>query len=82
MDKSEIQLRKENAKKHYDAWLEAEMAVTNSQSYSIGSRSLTRANLSEIRQQLDYWQKEIDKLTALENHRGRNRTFRAVPRDL
>ncbi|MBS6063669.1 MAG: hypothetical protein KH972_07360 [Peptostreptococcaceae bacterium] len=78
----EIQARKDVAKKHYEAWLEAEIAVSSSQSYTIGSRSLTRANLSEIRQQLDYWNKQLEKLTALEQHGGRNRSYRAVPRDL
>ena len=39
----------ETAQKHLDAWLEAEMQVTNAQSYTIGSRTLTKANLTEIR---------------------------------
>ena len=39
----------EIAKKHLDAWLTAELEVTTHQSYTIGSRSLTKANLSEIR---------------------------------
>ena len=33
------------AKKHLNAWLEAELEVTTNQSYTIGSRSLTRADL-------------------------------------
>ena len=43
----------EIAKKHLDAWLEAELEVTTHQSYTIGSRSLTKANLSEIREVTD-----------------------------
>ena len=43
------------AQKHLDAWLEAEMAVTNAQSYTIGSRTLTKANLTEIRNSIEYW---------------------------
>lgn len=82
MNQTEITLRKERATKHYEAWLEAELAVSTGQSYSIGSRSLTRANLTEIRNQLEYWRKEIEKLDALANYNGRNRTYRAVPRDL
>ena len=38
----------ETAKRHLDAWLEAELAVTNAQSYTIGSRTMTKANLTEI----------------------------------
>ena len=82
MDKSEIKLRRERALKHYDLWLEAEIAVATSQSYTIGSRSLTRANLSEIREQQKYWRKEIDRLDAIEKYNGRNRTYIAVPRDI
>ena len=37
----------ETAKRHLDAWLEAELAVTNAQSYTIGSRTMTKANLIE-----------------------------------
>lgn len=33
------------AQKHLNAWLEAELLVTTNQSYTIGSRSLTRATL-------------------------------------
>ena len=35
------------AKTHLEEWLKAELAVTTSQSYTIGSRVLTRANLTE-----------------------------------
>ena len=44
----------ETAQKHLDAWLDAEIAVTNGQSYTIGTRTLTRASLSEIRNQIQY----------------------------
>lgn len=48
----------EIAQKHLDAWLEAELTVTTGQSYTIGSRVLTRANLTEIRNAIDYWNKK------------------------
>lgn len=42
------------------AWINASTAVAAGQSYSIssgsGSRSLTRANASEIREQIKFWQ--------------------------
>ena len=44
------------AQKHLNAWLEAELAVTTNQSYTIGSRSLTRADLSDIREQIVCWE--------------------------
>ena len=40
--------RLEIARKHLEAWLAAELEVTTHQSYTIGSRSLTKADLSEI----------------------------------
>ena len=72
----------EIAKKHLDAWLTAELEVTIHQSYTIGSRSLTKANLSEIRQQIEYWRNQVARLENIEKRGGRNRVFRAVPRDL
>lgn len=70
------------AKKHLDAWLTAELEVTTHQSYTIGSRSLTKANLSEIRKQIEYWENQVARLENIEKRGGRNRVFRAVPRDL
>lgn len=70
------------AKKHLDAWLEAELAVTNGQNYSIGNRSLNRANLYQIREQIKYWNNELAKANNIANRKGRNRVIRVVPRDL
>ncbi len=72
----------ETAKRHLDAWLEAELAVTNAQSYTIGSRTMTKANLGEIRKMVDYWNKKVAELENMKKHGGRNRAYRAVPRDL
>lgn len=72
----------EIAKKHLDAWLTAELEVTTHQSYTIGSRSLTKANLSEIRKQIEYWNDQVARLENIEKRGGRSRVFRAVPRDL
>ena len=75
-------ITKEIAKERLALWLEAEAAVASSQSYAIGTRSLTRANLSEIRKQIEYWQSVLARLENEEKAGGRNRSFRAVPRDL
>jgi len=72
----------DTAQKHLDAWLEAELAVTNGQSYSIGSRSLDRANLYQIREQIKYWSDQVAKAKNIANRNGRNRVIRVVPRDL
>jgi hypothetical protein len=44
-------------------WMAAEDAVATSQSYSMGQRMLTRANLSEIRETIDYWEKKVQRLS-------------------
>ena len=72
----------EIAKTHYHAWLGAELAVTTHQSYSIGSRSLTMANLADIRMQITYWKNEVINLQNISKRKGRNRIMRVVPRDL
>lgn len=72
----------ETAKRHLDAWLEAEIAVTNAQSYTIGSRVMTKADLEEIRKTIDYWNNKVAQLETVAKYGSRNRAKRAVPRDL
>ena len=71
----------EQARQHLQAWMEAELKVTTGQSYSIGTRQLTRANLSDISEKIKFWANEIEKLEARSQHKGTNRVYRAVPRD-
>ena len=40
-------------------WIDADTAVANGQEYSIGGRSLTRANAKEIRENIDYWDNKV-----------------------
>ncbi len=70
------------AQRHLDEWLEAELAITNAQSYKIGSREMTKADLEEIRKTIDYWNKKVVELECAQKRGGRNRAYRAVPRDL
>lgn len=72
----------EEAQRHLEAWLKAELSVVNGQSISLGTRSLTRANLTEIRNQIEYWRGMIAKLNNISKRNGKNRVIRAVPRDL
>lgn len=44
-------------------YLAAEAKVLGSQSYEMGDRKLTRADLGEIRQGLTYWQGEVQRLS-------------------
>ena len=72
----------EVARKHLDAWLTAEQEIAVSQSYKIGTRSLTRADLGEVREQIKFWQNKVAELEKINSGNGRNRFYRAVPRDL
>lgn len=72
----------EIAKEHLDIWLEAEIIVATGQSYTIGSRTLTRANLNEIRKTIDYWENKVSAIEKSNKNNGRNRILRVVPRDL
>ena len=69
----------EEAKIYLKAWLDAELAVTTGQSYKLEKRELTRANLSEIKDRINFWRREVE---SLESGRRRKRIFRVVPRDL
>jgi len=70
----------EEAKQHLKAWMDAELAVSTGQRYRIGSRELTRADLSEIAKRIQFWSNEVARL---EKGRGSGaRVLRVVPRDL
>ena len=72
----------EVAKKYLETWLEAETEVAITQAYTIGGKSFTRANLGEIRKQIEYWSNKVSALENVAKNKGRNRTYRIVPRDL
>lgn len=71
----------ETAKKHLDEWLEAELEVTTHQSYKLGSKTLTLADLDMIGRRIEYWEDKVQQLEAQAASGGRNRMYRAVPRD-
>ena len=49
-------------------WLAADDAVATGQSYTIGSRSLTRADSSLIQERIEYWNSKVIELS--ENESG------------
>ena len=69
----------DEARANLKMWLDAERAVASGQAYKSGTRSLTRASLSDIAARIKYWRNQIDKL---ESGRKGARVMRAVPRDL
>ncbi len=72
----------QKARKHLEIWENAEIEVAQSQSYTIGSRSMTKANLSEIREQIKYYENKLAKLLNIKKKRGRNTILQVIPRDL
>lgn len=69
----------ETAQKQLDMWITAEEQVAHGQSYQIGNRMLTRANLTDIGKRIEYWSNKVTELSREKN--GRNRMYHFVPRD-
>lgn len=65
-----------------NTWLEAEERIATGQRYQIGTRMLTRADLKEVREEMEYWAARLTEAEAEEKGGGRNRMYRVVPRDL
>lgn len=69
----------ELAQAQFDIYLAAETAIaTGAQSYQIGNRALTKANLSEITKLREYWGAMLDRLSA---GNGGAKVIQVVPRD-
>ena len=52
-EKTELEI----AREHYKMWLEAEEEIALDQAYSIGSQSLTRADLGKVAQRWKSWKR-------------------------
>jgi len=64
-----------------DGWLEAEKAVMAGQSYSIDGKTVTKANLSDIRNSVKHWESQISLLRRKAKGKGRARLTNVVPMD-
>lgn len=83
MDKASIQLRLDRAKQRLDLYYDAETKIlAGAQSYAIGTRNLTRANLAEIRKEIDALENQVLEWQNALTVGTRNRTFRVLYRDL
>ena len=71
--------RLERYKKRLEMYYEAEEAVLLNQEYTIGTKSLKRADLSTIRAAIKYMEKQIE---TLEANDGKNKAGRFIPRDI
>lgn len=69
----------QQAREHLQAWMEAELTISTGQMYRIGSRELTRADLAQVKERIQFWSQEVARL---ERGSGGARVMRVVPRDL
>ena len=78
-----IQKRLDMRKNALDATEKAYIALLTGQvqSYAIGSRNLTRLNLSELKETISTLEKEIDELKAVLRGGGRRKAVGIIPRD-
>lgn len=82
MDRERLKKRIEYTEKALDEYYNAEIAIIGgAQSYSVGSRSLTRASLAEIRKAITDLENQLENLKSLYNGTGRNRMLKATPID-
>lgn len=66
------------AKDHLQAWLEADLALATGKEYRIGSRKLTRANVAEVKERINFWRNEVARM----ERKPRRRAYRVIPRDI
>ena len=71
--------RLERYRKRLEMYYEAEEAVLLNQEYTIGTKSLKRADLSTIRAAIKELEGQIE---TLEVNGGKNKAFRLLPRDI
>ncbi len=68
-------LTQAQAQTSLDLWVAASEAVAVSQSYTIGDRTLTRANAAWIEKMITFWDGQVQRLS-----RTRGRTRYVVPK--
>lgn len=74
--------RLNRAKDRLNAYYEAELKVLSGQSYRMGNRTLTRANLNEIQQAIANLENLVDELESQAAGKGRRKVFGVIPRDI
>lgn len=81
--KETIQKRLESRKKALEEADAAYIALLSGQvqSYAIGTRNLTRLNLSELKKHISTLEKEIDELEAVLRGGSRRKAVGIIPRD-
>ena len=57
-------------------WLETEEEIAVNQSYTIKDKSFTRADLGQVRKEIDYWSAKVAALENLKTRKGRKKFMR------
>lgn len=83
MDRTELKARLEFRRAALTELRKAYLALVNGQvqSYTIGSRNLTKFDLTKLKDEIDAMEKEVDELAALAAGRTRRKAVGVVPRD-
>lgn len=76
--KEKLKKKKNRLEMYYQA---EEAILGGAQSYSLGTRSLTRANLADIRTMIDKLEDEVSELESIVNGSKPRKAFAVVPRD-
>ena len=83
MDKKRLKERIDKYETRLNLYYKAEEAILDgAQHYEIGSRKLTRADLSEIRKMITTLESELDAMKSEYNGGSRRRCIRVIPRDV
>ncbi len=67
------------AEEQITSWLAASTAVAGGQAYTIGGRSLTRADARSIQQQIDFWDKKCQELSGESNVARKIKVYGGTP---
>ena len=78
--KKRLQVREETLAELYDAYVA--LAKGGVQSYTIGSRSLTKFDLAGLMDEIRKLENEVDELENLLNGSRRRKAVGVIPRDL
>ena len=77
--KARLEFRREALKELRAAYLA--LVTGQVQSYTIGSRNLTKFDLTKLKAEIDEMEKELDQLAALDSGRTRRKAVGVIPRD-
>ena len=83
MNQTSMKIRLERAKQRLDLYYRAEETILGgAQSYTIGSRTLTRADLDAIRKVISSLEADVTELESALAGKGFRKCVRVLPRDI